>query len=156
MPEIGPYLRNVLENALVIQSQNNAMRMVLRLLAFVGLAIDAYVHFDLASGFDANTASISEGTLFRIEASAAVVAAVLVIALRRWITDVLAFLVAGSGFAVLIIYRYVDIGAFGPFPALYEPIWYTKKTLAAVAEGVALLATIPLVLLPQRRGRHMN
>jgi hypothetical protein len=128
-----------------------AMRLLLRLIAFVGLAIDAYVHFDLASGFDANTATISEGTLFRIEASAAVVAAVLVVAVRRWITDVFAFLVAATGFAVLMIYRYVDIGAFGPFPGLYEPIWYTKKTLAAVAEGVAAVVMLPLVLRPRRR-----
>jgi hypothetical protein len=128
-----------------------AMRLLLRLIAFVGLAIDAYVHFDLASGFDANTATISEGTLFRIEASAAVVAAVLVVAVRRWITDVFAFLVAATGFAVLMIYRYVDIGAFGPFPGLYEPIWYTKKTLAAVAEGVAAVVMLPLVVRPRRR-----
>ena len=112
---------------------------MLRLLAFVGLAIDAYVHFDLASGFDANAADISEGTLFRIEASVAVAAAVLVIVVRRWITDLLAFLVLASGFGVLLIYRYIDIGAFGPFPDLYEPIWYTEKLLATVAEGVGML-----------------
>jgi hypothetical protein len=120
----------------------------LRLLAFVGLAIDAYVHFDLASGFDANTASISEGTLFRIEASIATVAAVGVIVVRRWITDLLAFLVAAGGFAVVLIFRYVDIGAFGPFPVLYEPLWYTKKTLSAVAEGVAMVAAFVLVARP--------
>jgi hypothetical protein len=122
--------------------------LLLRVVALIGLAIDAYVHFDLAPDFDANTASISEGTLFRIEASLAVVAAVLVVAVRRWVTDLIAFLVAAGGFAVLLIFRYFDIGAFGPFPVLYEPIWYTEKTLAAVAEGVAMLATIPLVLRP--------
>lgn len=123
-------------------------RPLLRVVAFVGLAIDAYVHVDLASGFDANIASISEGDLFRIEASLAALAAVLILAIRRWVTDLFAFLVAAGGFAVLLIFRYFDIGAFGPFPVLYEPIWYTKKTLAAVAEGVAMVATIPLVLRP--------
>jgi hypothetical protein len=123
-------------------------RLVLRVVAFIGLAIDAYVHFDLAPGFDINTASISEGTLFRLEGGLAAAAAVLVVMVRRWVTDLIAFLVAASGFAVLLIFRYFDIGAFGPFPVLYEPIWYTEKTLAAVAEGVAMVATIPLVLRP--------
>jgi hypothetical protein len=135
---------------------NGAWRLILRLLVFVTLAIDAYVHFDLASSFDANTANISEGNLFRIEASVAVATAILVIAVRRWITDLLAFLVLASGFGVLLIYRYIDIGAFGPFPSLYEPIWYTKKTLAAVAEGVGMLATIVLVLMPGRRLRRVR
>jgi hypothetical protein len=78
------------------------------------------------------------------------VAAVLVIAVRRWITDVLAFLVAVGGFAAVVIYRYVDVGAFGPFPNMYEPIWYTEKTVSAVAELVAALAALPLVVLPRR------
>jgi hypothetical protein len=125
----------------------------LRVLAAAGLAIDAYVHFDLAPSFASNTASISEATLFRLEASLAVVAAVLVIAVRRWPTDVLAFAVAATGFAVLLIFRYVNIGAFGPFPVLYEPIWYPKKTSAAVAEGVAMVVTLPLVLWPLMRRR---
>jgi hypothetical protein len=126
---------------------------ILRVLAAAGLAIDAYVHFDLAPSFASNTASISEATLFRIEASLAVVAAVLILAVRRWPTDLLAFAVAAGGFAVLLIFRYVDIGAFGPFPALYEPIWYPKKTSAAVAEAVAMVVTIPLVLWPLMRRR---
>ncbi len=133
------------------------VRLILRIIAFVGLSIAAYVHFDLAPGFDANTASISEGNLFRIEASLAAVAAILVILVRRWVTDLIAFLVATGGFAVLLIFRYVDIGAFGPFPVLYEPIWYTKKILAVVAEGVAMVATFPLVLRPfWQRWRHRS
>jgi hypothetical protein len=36
---------------------------------------------------------------------------------------------------------------------MYEPIWYGKKTLSAIAELVAALAALPLVLLPQRRAQ---
>ena len=126
-------------------------RLVLRLLVAAGLAVDAYVHLDLASAYDTTSARISQGTLFQIEGAAAAVAAVLVIAFRRWITDVLAFLVAVGGFAAVVIYRYVDVGAFGPFPNMYEPIWYTEKTVSAVAELVAALAALPLVVLPRRR-----
>ena len=131
--------------------QNGLARLLLRLLVAAGLAVDAYVHLDLASAYDTTLARISQGTLFRIEGAAAAVAAVLVIAVRRWITDVLAFVVAVGGFAVVVIYRYVDVGAFGPFPNMYEPIWYTEKTLSAVAELVAALAALPLVVLPRRR-----
>ena len=131
--------------------QNGLVRLVLRLLVAVGLAVDAYVHLDLASAYDASSARISQGTLFRVEGVAAAVAAVLVIAVRRWITDLVAFLVAAGGFAAVVIYRYVDVGAFGPFPDMYEPIWYTEKTVSAVAELVAALAALPLVVLPRRR-----
>jgi hypothetical protein len=62
-------------------------RLVLRMSVATGLAVDAYVHFDLAPSFDPNVATFSEGTLFRIEATAAAVAALLVVAVRRWITD---------------------------------------------------------------------
>ena len=130
--------------------QNGLVRLVLRLLVAVGLAVDAYVHLDLASAYDASSARISQGTLFRVEGVAAAVAAVLVIAVRRWITDLVAFLVAAGGFAAVVIYRYVDVG-FGPFPDMYEPIWYTEKTVSAVAELVAALAALPLVVLPRRR-----
>ena len=131
--------------------QNDLARLLLRLLVAAGLAVDAYVHFDLASAYDTTSARISQGTLFQIEGAAAAVAAVLVIAIRRWITDVLAFLVALAGFAAVVIYRYVDVGAFGPFADMYEPIWYTEKTVSAVAELVAALAALPLVVLPRRR-----
>jgi hypothetical protein len=43
----------------------------------------------------------------------------------------------------VVLYRYVNIPAFGPFPAMYEPVWFPEKTLSAVAEAAgALLAGI--------------
>lgn len=131
--------------------QNDPMRLVLRLLVVAGLAVDAYVHFHLASQYDGVVARISQGTLFRIEGAVAAVAAVLVIVVRRWITDLFAFLVALAGIAAVVVYRYVDVGAFGPFPNMYEPGWYTEKTVSAIAEAVATLAALVLVVLPRRR-----
>ena len=126
-------------------------RLVLRLVVAAGLAIDAYVHFDLAPAYDTVHARIGQGTLFRIEAAVALVTAALVIAVRRWITDLIAFLVAFGGLVVVVLYRYVDVGAFGPFANMYEPTWYGEKTLSAVAEGVAALAALILVIFPRRR-----
>jgi hypothetical protein len=43
-----------------------------------------------------------------------------------------------------LVYRYVNVGAFGPFPNMYENIWYTEKTLSAWAEGIGALAAAAL------------
>jgi hypothetical protein len=42
------------------------------------------------------------------------------------------------------VYAWVNVGAFGPFPNMYDPVWYTEKTLSAWAEGIAGLAALAL------------
>jgi hypothetical protein len=128
-----------------------ATRVLLRLVVAAGLAIDAYVHFHLADTYDPVKASISQGDLFRIEAAIAAVTAVLVLAFRHRLVDALAFLVAAGGVAAVLLYRYVDVPAFGPFPAMYEPLWYTEKTVSLVAEAVAAVAAAILVLTSRSR-----
>jgi hypothetical protein len=82
----------------------------------------------------------------------AILAAVLLVVRPRRYSAAIAALVAGSALVALLVYRYYDIGRIGPIPAMYEPVWYTEKTVSAVAEGVALLAAILLlvVLWPRR------
>jgi hypothetical protein len=46
------------------------------------------------------------------------------------------------------MYRYVDVGGFGPLPDMYDPTWYPEKNLSAVAEAAAALAALCLLLLP--------
>jgi hypothetical protein len=58
----------------------------------------------------------------------------------------IAALVAGSALLVVLVYRYRDVGQLGPIPSMYEPIWDTKKTVSAFAEGAALLAAVRLIL----------
>ena len=54
-----------------------------------------------------------------------------------------ALVVAGSAFIAVLLYRYVDIPALGPIPAMYEPLWFFEKVLSAVAEGLgAVLAGV--------------
>ncbi|WP_254552170.1 hypothetical protein [Kitasatospora sp. MMS16-BH015] len=120
-------------------------------MAAVGLAVDAGVHTHLAHRYDAVSASISQGALFSIEAGAAALAVVLVLAWRRRIGDLFAWLVAVGGLAALLLYRYVDVGAHGPLPDMYEPIWFTDKSLTAWAQGAAALALTVLLVLPRRR-----
>jgi hypothetical protein len=54
---------------------------------------------------------------------------------------------AASALGVMLISRYVDLGAIGPFPDLYDPVWYQQKLLAAFAEGAASLAALAGVIL---------
>lgn len=128
----------------------------LRLITAAGLVIDAYVHFDLASTYAENTATINEGTLFRIESVVAILAAaaVLLIGRRLALAFAFAFLVSASALALMLISRYVNFGAIGPFPDTYDPVWYTEKLVAAFGEGAAVagsLAGLVLRLLIRRR-----
>lgn len=121
--------------------------------AVVGLAIDAYVHLDLASAFEhVKTSTISQADLFRVEAVAAIIAALgLLIRLRSY-TAGFAFLVAAAGLVAVVVYRYVDVGAFGPVPNMYDPYWApTGKWVSAIAEAAAAIASAALFVMVRRR-----
>ncbi|MFI6849322.1 hypothetical protein OG535_37285 [Kitasatospora sp. NBC_00085] len=133
--------------------RGRAVDAVLRLLAAAGLAVDAAVHARLAGQYDAVTADISQGTLFRAEAAAASLAVVLVLLWRHRVGDAFAWLTAAAGLAAILLYRYVDVGAHGPLPNMYEPIWSTDKTTAAWAQAVAVAALTVLLLRPRGRRR---
>ena len=128
----------------------------LRLVTAAGLAIDAYVHADLAGSFAHNGHTLTQGDLFLIEAGAASAAALLVLVLPRWYTVALAVLIAASALGAVLLYRYVDVGTLGPLPNMYEPIWYPEKTASAIAEATALAAGLGALALSlaTRRARH--
>jgi hypothetical protein len=117
----------------------HCMGLILRLLVVAGLAVDAYVHFHLASDVG-STGTLSEGTLFWIQGVVAALVAVLVLVRARPVPYIIAFLVAASALGAVLLYRYVDVGAIGPLPDMYEPIWYTEKVVTTVAEAVAAVA----------------
>jgi len=131
-----------------------AVHAVLRVVAAAGLAVDAWVHASLAGRYDGVAASISEGTLFRVEAGAASLAALLVLAWRRPLGDLFAWLTAAAGLAALVAYRYWNIGAHGPLPDMYEPIWFTDKVRALAGQALALLALTPLLAAAVRTRRR--
>jgi hypothetical protein len=114
-------------------------------MAAAGLGYDGYVHFDLAGNFDANRSMISQGMLFRVEAVAAVLAALLVLLIRHRAAASFAVLIAGSALGAVLLYRYVDLGALGPLPDMYEPSWYPEKAYSAIAEAAALVAAVALL-----------
>jgi hypothetical protein len=116
----------------------------LRVVVAASLAVDAYVHADLAASYaDAQS-------LFLVEAGVALGAALLVLAGGRTMTVLFAALVAASALIAVVASRYVDVGPIGPLPDLYEPVWYPEKVVAATAEATALVAAL---LLACRRPR---
>lgn len=118
------------------------MRYLLRLVTAVALVADAYVHVDLASTYDAVTGTVSQGNLFRLEATVAASAAALVIVLGNRAAWAAAVLVGASALGAVLLYRYVDVGVLGPLPNMYEPVWFREKTASGIAEGVGLLTAL--------------
>jgi hypothetical protein len=116
----------------------------LRLLVVAGLVVDAVVHLRLAHGYQlAQPGGIGQGNLFRIEAAVAVLSAMFVLLTGSRVAFVNAALVGFGGVVLVLLYRYVQVPAFGPIPSMYEPVWFFSKTLSAVAEGaVGVLAAV--------------
>jgi hypothetical protein len=135
-------------------------RLWLRLVVAGGLAVDAYVHWNLAPDFDsfvgAGPHHVSQGQLFRVEAVLAAIALLLVLFVDHLLAAVLAFVTAAGGLGAVLLYRYVDVGAFGPLPDMYDPTWYPEKTISVIAEGVVVLAALVLIVgsLRDRREQH--
>lgn len=127
---------------------------LLRLITVGGLIVDARVHLKLAVAYDSiKSSTVSQGDLFRVEAGLAIAAAVLILVFRRSLTDFFAAAVAGGGLVALLAYRYVDLGAIGPLPPMYEPVWYPDKVDTCVAQAIATGASICLLLIAIGR-RH--
>lgn len=129
---------------------------VLRIVIAAALLVDAVIHLQLAANYQlAAPGGIGQGNLFRIQAAAAILAAIYVLVRGSRGAYVTAAIVALAAFAAVVLYRYVQVPAIGPIPSMYEPIWFLEKTLTAVAEGVGgVLAVIGFVLLGQKRRRR--
>jgi hypothetical protein len=115
----------------------------LRVVTAASLVVDAVVHNELVHRYAPNqSGGLSQGQLFRIEAVVAMLAAALVLITARWFAWVIAFAVAASALAAVLISTNYDIGSIGPIPDMYEPIWYGKKTLAASAEAIGAVTAL--------------
>lgn len=136
------------------RSARLAGSVLLRLLVAGGLALDAGVHADLAPLYDGVRSTVSEGDLFRVEAGVACVVALALLLTGRRLVAAIAVAVTVSALAALYVARYIHIGQIGPIPDMYEPSWYLQKTLAALGEIVALVASVGLLLWPRLPERN--
>jgi hypothetical protein len=120
---------------------------VLRIATAAALGIDAVVHWQNASAYDAVTGIVSQGELFRAEAALAVVVGLGVLVRPRPSSWLAALLVAASALGAVLLYRYVDVGVLGPLPDMYENTWQVPgKLLSAYAEAAAVVfATLGLL-----------
>jgi hypothetical protein len=138
---------------------------VLGVVAAAALAVDAYVHLHDAGFYDSVRSSVlSEGTLFRAQAAVSIVVA-LAVGLRPrrvWWAAALAVLASAAG--AVVLYTYVNVGALGPLPDMYEPTWVLPgKLVSAWTEAAgALIAAIGLVIAirrtraPKMQGGHVT
>jgi hypothetical protein len=127
---------------------------VLRVATATALGIDALVHWQNASAYDAVRATISQGDLFRVEAAVAVVVGLLVLVRPRPSSWLVRLLAGASALAAVLLYRYVDVGSLGPLPDMYENTWQVPgKLLSAYAEAAAVvLAGLGLLTHRKRPG----
>jgi hypothetical protein len=127
---------------------STATERTLSLVVAVGLAVDAFVHVHLAHDFShVRTGTLSQADLFYVEAVLAVLAAVAILVRRSKASVAFALLVAAGGFVAVVLYRYVDVGGFGPIPDMYDPYWApAEKALSAIAELVAAVLALLLYL----------
>jgi hypothetical protein len=120
------------------------------------LAVDAYVHLRDAGFYDAlTTSTLDEGILFRGQAIVAIVVAITLLVWPRPVVWAVAAAVAASAAGAVLLYTYVDVGALGPLPDLYEPTWAppgkSASALAETAATVLALAGLAVALRTRRR-----
>ncbi|WP_435202783.1 hypothetical protein [Janibacter sp. GS2] len=131
-----------------------AGELTLRVLVVAALAVDCVVHLKLADAIQlAAPGGIGGGTLFRVQAVAAGLAAVLLLVTGRRFAYVVAGLVALSAFVPVLLYTYVAVPTLGPIPSMYDPTWSNDKIISAVAEGAAVVLAAAGVVVSARRRR---
>lgn len=121
-----------------------SLNLTARIITAVALVVNAYIHFRLATTFDAVTGTLlSLGDLFRIQGVAGVVVAILVVVLPRWWAALVAAGLAGAGIAMLVIsvYAPLDLSAIG-LPVISESAWYPDKLVALASQGIAMVAAL--------------
>ncbi len=111
-----------------------------RLVAVAALVVVAVVHLRLAPGYALIGEQVTQGDLFRAQALVCPVAIALLRPRRPvWFA---AAAVALASLVAVVLTTYVAVPALGPFPRVFEPVWYGEKMLAAVAAAVGLAAAL--------------
>ena len=138
----------------VASGQSARALRAIALAAVLTLAIDAYLHATSAGLHDPpHGGLLTGGNLFRFETAVrALVALLVLIRPARW-SLVAALVVAATGLATVVLYRYVNVGPIGPIPNLYEPSWLVPGKLASAFAGglVVVLSAAGLTFIARSR-----
>jgi len=115
--------------------------LILRVVGALALGFSAYLHARIASDapplFEDGGVTLSG--LFVGQAVAATVVSLWVLVQGSRLAWLAFGVVALGSFVAVVMSTYVKIPSIGPLPVIYDPVWYTDKTLAAIAAGVATL-----------------
>ena len=132
-----------------------AVELALRLLTACALAVSAYLHVDLAEGYGVIGEQVTIGDLFLGQAAVAGLAALGLLVRPTRLTWAFAALVGFGSLVALVLTVYVAVPAIGPYPRIYEPVWFAEKTASAVSAAVAAAAgTAGLLARHRRRPTH--
>lgn len=97
------------------------------------LAISAYTHAHLASQYDVGPA-ITLGQLFIAQAIVTSVVAVWMLLRDSSLAWVMATVIMAASAAAVLLSVVTKLPAVGPFPSIYEPVWFTEKIISAASE----------------------
>ena len=124
----------------------------LRIVGALALGFSAYLHFRIAAERPPLFADgqVTLSGLFVAQAVAATIVSLWVLVRGRRLAWIAFTLVALGSLAALVASVYIQIPSIGPFPVIYEPLWYTDKYLAA---GAAAVASIIGIIAIARTGR---
>ena len=129
----------------------SAARQVVRAAVLVGLGVVAYVHLLLAGDYGLIGEQISLGALFRLQAAAALLVAVLLVLPGGRLPALAAAALGAASLVALVGSVYVNVPPVGPFPPVYEPIWFPSKVAATLGAAVALVGGLLLLRRPATR-----
>jgi hypothetical protein len=107
--------------------------LTMRVLGAILLATSAYTHLHLASLYDFGP-PVTMGQLFLAQGVVAGVLALWLLLRGDRASWVLAGLLMAASAAAVLVSAHTAIPAVGPFPSIYEPVWYPEKVVSAAAE----------------------
>lgn len=127
--------------------------LLLRLLVVIGFAVSALVHLSLAGSPWVAGGELTLSALFVADAATLLLVGAWILVRPSPVAWAIAVVAGLSSLLPLLVSTYVRVPGPGPLPALYEPVWYAEKAVAAVAAGVAATGSaVALVLARRRRG----
>ena len=134
-------------------STQGAVSWVLRVLMVACLGISAYVHLHLAHLYTTLGDTITMGQLFKVQGVVAAAVALWLLVTGSRFAWWAGAAVSAASFAAVMLYRYVDIGAIGPLPNMYDAAWQPSpdKLLSAIVEGAGVVLFLVWLLVSRPR-----